>query len=184
MAGKALVDFQDFVLVTNERVVTSPEEILSEATRNTYLFGEMMNSSTTATSSSRAARRSPTGCSSRRARSSGSTSPTRPSARSSRTLFSNIEVNWRFAKDVWGWTDHEIELNVGERRRRRALHRVQALKKPRRKQACDHRHLRTGWRRAVGDAGEREMETARASARTRSAASSPRTACPWAASRP
>lgn len=113
MAGKALVNFNDFVLATNERVLTPPDDIINEASKNTYLFGEMLNqykSDTTIQGGKKITDRVQFSAGTQ----FGFYQPNEFFSPMLEDFLKNIEVNWRFAKNLWGWTDHEIELNVGD----------------------------------------------------------------------
>jgi hypothetical protein len=112
MAGKALVNFADFVQATNERVLTPPSEILSEATKRTYLFGDMMNGYD-ADVVIQAGKKITDRLQMNAGSQFGFYHPNETFSPVIEDLLSDIEANWRFAKDAWAWTDQEIELNVG-----------------------------------------------------------------------
>lgn len=134
MAGKALVNFNDFVLATNERALTPPDEILNDATRNTYLYGDMLNqysADETIQSGKKITDRVQFSFGSQ----FGFYQPNETFSPMLEDFLTNMEVNWRFAKNVWGWTDQEIELNVGDasgEARYTAFKKLKASKK----QAC------------------------------------------------
>lgn len=111
-AGKALVNFQDYVLATNERVITDPQNILSEATKKTYLFGSMI-SGFDADVVVQAGKKITDRLQFNAGSQFGFYQPNQTFSPIIEDLLTNIEANWRFAKDAYAWTDHEIELNVG-----------------------------------------------------------------------
>jgi hypothetical protein len=114
MAGAAMVSFKDWVTATNERVVTGPDKIISDAVNNTYSVADMLR-----------------GRGVDEVVQSGSSLTDRIQLTSGTQFqfygandqfdvviedtLSKIKCNWRFAKDSWAWTDHEIELNEGDR---------------------------------------------------------------------
>ncbi len=110
MAGKALVSFVDFVRSTSERKITSANDILSEAIKHTYLFGDMLkqyDSEVTVQSGSKITDKVQFKAGSQ----FGFYQPNEQFSPVIEDLLTPIECNWRFAKDAYAWTDHEIELN-------------------------------------------------------------------------
>ncbi len=114
MSGKALASFQDFVLATNERVLTPPKDIISDAVLNTYTIKDALR-----------------GRGIDEVIQSGSEITDRIQLRAGTTdefyqpnqqftpiiedVLTKIRCPWRFAKSSWSWTDHEVKLNSGDR---------------------------------------------------------------------
>lgn len=113
MAGKAIDLFNDWLISTNEHVLTGPTEILDEVVSQTYFFGDLMKGK----GSAKVVR--------------GGNSVTDRTQLTDTTQFSNylpnatfdpaiedvldkIVVRWRYAHNMWAYTDHELELNQGD----------------------------------------------------------------------
>jgi hypothetical protein len=114
MAAKALPDFQDFVKATNERVVTAPKDILSDAVNRTYTLADMVKGrgfDEVVQNGSKITDRVQLKTSTQ----FGFYGPNDQFTPVIEDVMSKIECQWRFAKDAWSWTDHEVKLNEGDR---------------------------------------------------------------------
>jgi len=114
MAGKALATFQDWVAATNERVLTPAKDIISDAVLRTYSIAdalrgreesEVVQSGSEITD--RIQLKAGTGF--------GFYDPNEQFSPVIEDILSKIRCPWRFAKDYWAWTDHEVKLNAGDR---------------------------------------------------------------------
>lgn len=111
-AGTPLVNFVDFVRATSEKQIFGPNDILSEAAKHTYLFGDMISqydADVTVQSGAKITDRV-------QLRAGTQFQFYQPNATFSpqiENLLTPIEINWRFAVDMWAWNEHEIELNGG-----------------------------------------------------------------------
>lgn len=114
MAGKALASFQDWVKATNERVLTPPKDIINDAVNRTYTLAdalrgrgeeEVVQSGSSITD--RIQLKSGSGF--------GFYDPNDQFTPVIEDVLSKIQCPWRFAKDFWAWTDHEVKLNGGDR---------------------------------------------------------------------
>ena len=115
MAGKALASFADFVLSTNENKFTSPTDIINDFVNRTYTMSDAMR-----------------GRDNDEIVKDGSTitdrwqglagtqfepyDPNTVFAPYIEDILSKLQAPWRFVKDCFVWTDHEVELNEGDRR--------------------------------------------------------------------
>tara|TARA_R110002110_G_scaffold46222_2_gene139908 strand:- start:145 stop:1302 length:1158 start_codon:yes stop_codon:yes gene_type:complete len=111
MAGTALANFGDFMKVTGPRYLTSAEDVINEAVKNTYILGRFLR-----------------GKGMDVAVQSGKTindtilfdesstydhyKPNATFAWKNPQVLNDLEINWRFSVDHMSWTDQEIELNV------------------------------------------------------------------------
>lgn len=114
MAGAAMVQFQDWVKSTNERVVTPPEKIVNDAVLNTYTIADMLRGrgvDEVVQGGSKLTDRIQLLAGSQ----FGFYSPNEQFDTLIEDTLSKISVDWRFAKDSWSWTDHELLLNEGDR---------------------------------------------------------------------
>jgi len=114
MAGKALASFADFVAVTNERQLTPSTEMINDAVKNTYTlrdalkgrgFDEVIQSGATITDRIQLTAGTQFGF-------------YKPNDQFSPIIEDTVTKQicpWRFAKDLWSWTDQELELNEGDR---------------------------------------------------------------------
>lgn len=113
MAGQALPSFADFVAATNEKVITKPKDIISDAVKHTYAFKDML-----ASKSAGEVVKSGTKLTDRIELDAGTQfsfyDPNEQFTPYIEALLTKIEVPWRFAKDLWAWTDHEVKLNEGD----------------------------------------------------------------------
>jgi hypothetical protein len=110
MAGKPLANFADFVKATNERILTPPKEILSDAIQRTYTIADALKGRTEdevvqsgKTITDRVQLTAGTGFS--------FYDPNEQFSPQIEDTLSTLTAPWRFAKDYWAWTDHEIVLN-------------------------------------------------------------------------
>lgn len=109
----ALVDFSDFILATDEKVITPTTDILNEAVFNTYLLKEMVRG--------RGNDRLFSGGSKLTDRimleDNGSFAFFEPGEEANPTVTDQlvkVEVNWRFARCHYGWSDAAVVLNEGD----------------------------------------------------------------------
>ena len=114
MAGKALATFQDFVAATNERVLTPPKDIINDAVKNTYTIrdalkgrgiDEVIQSGSEITDRIQL----------KAGTQFGFYQPNEQFTPIIEDVLTKIRCPWRFAKDAWSWTDHEVKLNTGDR---------------------------------------------------------------------
>lgn len=109
----SLVTFTDFLLATDEKVITPSREILNEAVKNTYIMrdankgrdmGKVFRSGSKLTDRIML-------------EDNGSFmfyEPNQEFNPTIRQLLKKISVNWRFAVGNYGYNDEEIELNEGD----------------------------------------------------------------------
>lgn len=109
----ALVNFSDFVKATDEKVVTPSTDILNEAVKNTYLLKEMFrghgNDRVFGGGSKLTDRIM--------LEDNGSFAFFEPGEEANPTVTDQlvkIEVNWRFARCSYGWSDAAVILNEGD----------------------------------------------------------------------
>ena len=111
MAGTALANFNDFMKVTGPKYLTSAEDVINEAVKNTYILGRFLRGKGMDTSIQ-----------------SGKTindsiffdesstydhyKPNATFSWSNPQVINDLEINWRFSVDHMSWTDQEVELNV------------------------------------------------------------------------
>ena len=113
MAGTALANFNDFMAATGPRYLTSAEDVINEAVKNTYVLsrflkgrgtdkviqgGKTINDVVLMDESSTYDHYQP----------NDTFSWTNPQ------VVDTLEIDWKFSVDHMSWTDQEIELNVGE----------------------------------------------------------------------
>lgn len=114
MAGKAIATFQDWVKATNERVLTPPKDIISDAVLHTYTIADALkgrgNDEVVQGGSSITDRIQLVAGSQ-----FGFYDPNDQFTPAIEDTLSKIQCPWRFAKDLWAWTDHEVKLNQGDR---------------------------------------------------------------------
>lgn len=114
MAGKALVSFADFLTATNERVIAAPKDIISDAVNNTYVLADMVKGK-----GADQVVQAGAFITDRLQLVAGSQfefyQPNQQFQPVIEDTLSKIRADWRFAKDAWAWTDHELELNEGDR---------------------------------------------------------------------
>lgn len=114
MSGKALASFADFVKATNERVLTPPKDIVSDAVLRTYTIADSLRGrgeDEVVQSGSEITDRIQLTTSS----GFGFYDPNEQFSPTIEDVLTKIRCPWRFAKDYWAWTDHEIKLNEGDR---------------------------------------------------------------------
>ncbi len=114
MAGKALASFADFVSATNEKVLTPPKDILSDAVARSYTLADVLKGrgvdevvQAGSEITDRIQLASGTGFS--------FYDPNEQFTPQIEDTLTKIRCPWRFAKDYWAWTDHEVQLNAGDR---------------------------------------------------------------------
>lgn len=114
MAGKALATFADFVSATAERVLTPPRDIINDATLHTYAIADALKGrgedevvQSGAEITDRIQLKAGSGF--------GFYDPNEQFQPIIEDTLTKMRCPWRFAKDYWAWTDHEIKLNTGDR---------------------------------------------------------------------
>ena len=114
MAGKALSTFQDFVAATNERALTPPKDIISDAVKQTYTIRDALRGrgvDEVVQSGSEITDRIQLKAGTQ----FGFYQPNEQFTPIIEDVLTKIRCPWRFAKDSWAWTDHEVKLNSGDR---------------------------------------------------------------------
>ena len=113
--GKSIVQFNDFFLATNENKFTEPTDIINDVVSRTLIMADAMrgrdNDELVQNGSTITDRRQ-----SAAATGFSFYDPFDQFSPSEDDTLSKLQAPWRFAKDVSVWTDHEIELNTGDRR--------------------------------------------------------------------
>jgi hypothetical protein len=105
--------FLDFVLATRTLKITPPEAIINEATKRTYLVGEMLrgrNNTETFKGGSKLADFIQVSDNN----SFRTYRPTETQTPVAVDTMKKIEIPWRFTSANWSWTDEEAELNFGD----------------------------------------------------------------------
>ena len=113
MAGTALANFNDFMAATGPRYLTSAEDVINEAVKNTYVLSRFLK-----------------GRGTDKVIQGGKTindvvlmdesstydhyQPNDPFSWTNPQVVETLEIDWKFSVDHMSWTDQEIELNVGE----------------------------------------------------------------------
>ena len=113
MAGTALANFNDFMAVTGPRYLTSAEEVINEAVKNTYILGRFLKGKGMDAS----VQGGKTINDSVMFDESSTYDHYKPNATfswSNPQVITDLEINWRFSVDHMSWTDQEVELNVSE----------------------------------------------------------------------
>ena len=114
MAGKAIATFQDWVAATNERVLTPPKDIISDAVLHTYSIADSLRGrgeDEVVQSGSEITDRIQLKAGTQ----FGFYDPNEQFTPIIEDVLTKIRCPWRFAKDLWAWTDHEVKLNGGDR---------------------------------------------------------------------
>jgi hypothetical protein len=115
MAGKALASFQDFIKATNENKFTSPTDIINDYVNRTYALadasrGREMNEIVQDGAS----------ITDRNQLAAGTQfefyDPNQTFAPYDEDTLNKTQAPWRFAKDCFVWTEHELDLNQGKDR--------------------------------------------------------------------
>jgi hypothetical protein len=116
MAGKALVNFADFVETTDAHYLTDADEILSDAVKKTYGC-PMLNTGLKGRTKEEVIRG---GDSIKeivqfdKGTQAGFYLPGATHSPTNEDVNSTLTFNWRYLKNHWGWVDQEIKLNEGE----------------------------------------------------------------------
>ena len=113
MAGTALANFNDFMRVTGPRYLTSAEEVINEAVKNTYILGRFLKGK----GMDVAIQGGKTINDSIMFDESSTYDHYKPNATfswSNPQVITDLEINWRFSVDHMTWTDQEVELNMSE----------------------------------------------------------------------
>ncbi len=104
--------FNDFVKATGNRVVTSPDKIVNDATLNTYLIGRMLKGRDASMSVQGGAK-----IIDRVQLSDSGTAtfylPNEDLDIQNVDTLTNIQIDWRFLTDHYAYTEEEIDLNSG-----------------------------------------------------------------------
>jgi len=113
MAGTALANFNDFMKVTGPRYLSSAEDVINEAVKNTYILGRFLKGKGTDVS----VQGGKTINDAILFDESSTYDHYKPNATfswSNPQVITDLEINWRFSVDHMSWTDQEVELNVSE----------------------------------------------------------------------
>lgn len=111
MTGTPLVNFADFVKATAERKITAPTDIINEAVKRTYSMrdmlvgrqeGEVVQGGATITDRIQFSAGGQFGY----------YDPNEQFDVAIEDTLSKLTAPWRFCKDAWSWTDHEVMLNA------------------------------------------------------------------------
>lgn len=109
----SLANFNAFVRATGVKIATSPDKILNDATKNTYMLGRMLKGRDAAQSVQSGKK-----IEDRVQLSDNGTfqfmSPNEDLDIQNVDNLTPIEVNWRFAVDHYSYTEQEVELNSGD----------------------------------------------------------------------
>ena len=113
MAGTALANFNDFMAATGPRYLSSAEDVINEAVKNTYVLSRFLK-----------------GRGTDKVIQGGKTindvvlmdesstynhyQPNDTFSWQNPQVVDTLEIDWKFSVDHMSWTDQEIELNVGE----------------------------------------------------------------------
>lgn len=112
--GTPIQLFNDWLLDTNEHQLTGPKDILNEVVNQTWLLGDMLKGKSDAQvvrGGSKITERIQLDLSDQFA----FYQPNETFAPQITDTQSKIEVNWRFAHNMWAYTEHELVLNEGDR---------------------------------------------------------------------
>ena len=113
MAGTPLQNFNDFMATTGPRYLTSAQAVVNEAVKQTYVYGRFLKG--------RGMDEVIQGGKTINdvimfddARTYDHYNPNQNFTWENPQVTDTITVSWRFSIDHMSWTDHEIELNIGE----------------------------------------------------------------------
>ena len=162
MAGTALANFNDFMKVTGPRYLTSAEDVINEAVKNTYILGRFLKGKGTDVS----VQGGKTINDSILFDESSTYDHYKPNATfswSNPQVITDLEINWRFSVDHMSWTDQEVELNVSEGLSRDAqkvaYKRLKRIKEMRLWTSFLNGMEGDLWKQASGNASEMETNT-------------------------
>ena len=113
MAGTALANFNDFMKVTGPRYLTSAEDVINEAVKNTYILGRFLKGKGTDVSV-QGGKTINDSILFDEASTYDHYKPNATFSWSNPQVITDLEINWRFSVDHMSWTDQEVELNVSE----------------------------------------------------------------------
>ena len=113
MAGTALANFNDFMKVTGPRYLTSAEEVINEAVKNTYILGRFLKGKGMDVSI-QGGKTINDSVMFDEASTYDHYKPNATFSWSNPQTITDLEINWRFSVDHMSWTDQEVELNVSE----------------------------------------------------------------------
>ena len=113
MAGTALANFNDFMKVTGPRYLSSAEEVINEAVKNTYILGRFLKGKGMDVSI-QGGKTINDSVMFDEASTYDHYKPNATFSWSNPQTITDLEINWRFSVDHMSWTDQEIELNVSE----------------------------------------------------------------------
>ena len=127
MAGSAIDVFNDFMLSTGPSFLTGPEDIVNDAVKNTYIlarfiYGKTMSEMIQGGNSIKDNIFLAADSNATNYKVNAEFNYRNPQ------VLSQWSIPWRFTKDEMVWTDHEIELNVGELGSGARHHRFKTLK--------------------------------------------------------
>ena len=162
MAGTALANFNDFMKVTGPRYLTSAEDVINEAVKNTYILGRFLKGKGTDVS----VQGGKTINDSILFDESSTYDHYKPNATfswSNPQVITDLEINWRFSVDHMSWTDQEVELNVSDGLSRDAqkvaYKRLKRIKEMRLWTSFLNGMEADLWKQASGNASEMETNT-------------------------
>lgn len=104
--------FNDWLISTNELILTGPEDIIAEVVNQTYLFGDLMKGKGVA----QVVKGGNSITDRIQLRDTTQFSFYQPNANFTPAIedtLDRIVAPWRFAHNMWAYTDQEIELNAG-----------------------------------------------------------------------
>ena len=162
MAGTALANFNDFMKVTGPRYLTSAEDVINEAVKNTYILGRFLKGKGTDVSV-QGGKTINDSILFDEASTYDHYKPNATFSWSNPQVITDLEINWRFSVDHMSWTDQEVELNVSEGLSRDAqkvaYKRLKRIKEMRLWTSFLNGMEGDLWKQASGNASEMETNT-------------------------
>jgi len=162
MAGTALANFNDFMKVTGPRYLTSAEEVINEAVKNTYILGRFLKGKGMDVSI-QGGKTINDSVMFDEASTYDHYKPNATFSWSNPQTITDLEINWRFSVDHMSWTDQEVELNVSEGLSRDAqkvaYKRLKRIKEMRLWTSFLNGMEADLWKQASGNASEMETNT-------------------------
>ena len=162
MAGTALANFNDFMKVTGPRYLSSAEEVINEAVKNTYILGRFLKGKGMDVSI-QGGKTINDSVMFDEASTYDHYKPNATFSWSNPQTITDLEINWRFSVDHMSWTDQEIELNVSEGLSRDAqkvaYKRLKRIKEMRLWTSFLNGMENDLWKQASGNASEMETST-------------------------
>jgi hypothetical protein len=162
MAGTALANFNDFMKVTGPRYLTSAEDVINEAVKNTYILGRFLKGKGTDVSV-QGGKTINDSILFDEASTYDHYKPNATFSWSNPQVITDLEINWRFSVDHMSWTDQEVELNVSDGLSRDAqkvaYKRLKRIKEMRLWTSFLNGMEGDLWKQANGNASEMETNT-------------------------